>query len=454
MEEEKLNEMEEKLKILVLDDDEVERIAVCCALLKSGFQVEISEASDGKSALNNVVSHSYDCIFLDDRLRDQDGLALITKLRSLEIQSPVIVLTEQAEEKDKQLAFEFMNAGATDYLIKSRLSPEFIAQVMRNAIRVDRAEKLVALATKQLEESRELLSHKEQELESQRQQIELQNLKLIEASRLKSQFLATMSHELRTPMNAIIGFSQLLLRPQCGELTNHQRGMVDRILNNSKHLLMLLNEILDFSKLEAGHLNVKPEIFDLPKIVNATVAEMLSLAKAKNLSVEVEINLQNPMVFNDPMRVRQILVNLLSNAIKFTESSGRVAVETRELSENRLFIAVSDTGIGIAPENIKHIFEAFRQVDQSTTRRYSGTGLGLPIVKALVQMMGGTITVDSKLGEGSDFQIELPRRISSSKYQIKTQTDPATHALKKKSQKHQETTHIASKMTINERMNS
>ncbi len=427
--------MEEKLKILVVDDDEVDRMALRRALTKASFEIELSEVGDAKSAITALSSNFYDCIFLDYRLPDQDGLTLIQKLHSLGVKSPVIVLTGQGDE---QIAVELMKAGAVDYLSKSRLSPEILAQVVRTAVRVYRAEMQVGMAMQQLRESNELLTRKNQELEVQRQQIELQNLKLMEASRLKSQFLATMSHELRTPMNAIIGFSQLLLRPKCGELTHLQRDMVDRIVNNSKHLLTLLNEILDFSKLEAGRLDIKPEIFDLSKVVNATVAEMHSQASVKNLCMRVQSQLQNTIVFNDPTRMRQILVNLLSNAIKFTESGG-IGIDVSEMPGNRVLIVVCDTGIGISPADIKHIFEAFRQVDQSTTRKYSGTGLGLPVVNALVQMMGGKITVESKLGDGSIFKIELPRQISPSMYQSKDEQAWATGASKKKLWKQPET---------------
>lgn len=402
--------MEEKLRILVVDDDEIDRIAVRRALTKAGVEMELCEAGDGKGAIALLNETSYDCVFLDYRLPDQDGLTLLQNLRSANITVPVVVLTGQG---DDQIAVELMKAGASDYLSKSRLSSEILARILRNAIRVHRAEMQVALANQQLRESNSLLIRKNQELEAQWRHIELQNLKLVEASRLKSQFLATMSHELRTPMNAIIGFSQILLRPKCGELTHKQRDMIQRIINNGKHLLMLLNELLDFSKLEAGRLDLKPEIFDLSKLVNATVQEMRSLVEEKNLSLLIQIELRNLIIFNDPTRIRQILTNLLSNAIKFTESGG-IGVHLKELPEHQVEIAVCDTGIGIAPADLENIFEAFRQVDQSTTRKYPGTGLGLPIIKALLQMMGGSITVESQLAQGSVFRIQLPRQILSS----------------------------------------
>jgi signal transduction histidine kinase len=402
--------MEETLKILVVDDDEIDRMAVRRALIKADVQIELSEVGDGKSAIAILKDNSYDCVFLDYRLPDQDGLALIQQLRTLGVKVPLVVLTGQGDE---QIAVELMKAGATDYLSKSRLSGEILAQVLRYSIRVYRAEIQAESANHQLRKSNELLKSQNQELELHRQQIQLQNIKLLEVSRLKSQFLATMSHELRTPMNAIIGFSQLLLRPKTiGQLNHKQQDLMERILNNGKNLLMLLNEILDFSQLETGKLELKSEIFDLSKVVNDTVAEMRSLAETKNLSLLVHDELDNSMVFNDPHRIRQIVTNLVSNAIKFTET-GSITVEMREVGSNKVAIAVCDSGIGIAVKDIKNIFEAFRQVDQSTTRKYPGTGLGLAIIDSLVQMMGGKIIVESQLGEGSIFQIELPQHISS-----------------------------------------
>lgn len=401
--------MEEKLKILVVDDDQVDRKAMRHTLTKPGLEMELFEVNDSNSALAAFGDNSYDCVFLDYRLLQGDGLSLIQKLRSREIKVPLVVLTDREEE---QKVVEWMEAGATDYIYKSWLSSDILVKVLRNAIRVHKAEMHVAWKNQQLQENKEQLTRKNQEIEAQKQQIEEQKLKLNEAARIKSQFQATVSHELRTPMNAIIGFAQLLLRPKTGELSHPQKDMVERILKNSKNLLMLLNEILDFSKLEAGGLDIKPEIFDLVKVINATIAEMQSLAEKKNLTLLLKNELSNYIVFNDPTRVRQVLTNLLSNAIKFTESGG-VAVEVKELPGSRVAISVCDTGIGIAPTDIKYIFQPFRQVDQSTTRKYSGTGLGLPVVNALVQKMGGKITVESKLGEGSMFRIELPRQISS-----------------------------------------
>ncbi|MEH1822342.1 MAG: ATP-binding protein [Nostoc sp.] len=400
--------MEETLKILVVDDDEVDRIAIRSALTKAGVQMELSEVGDGNEAFSALSTTAYHCVFLDYRLPDQDGLTLVQQLRSSGIKVPLIVLTGQGDE---QITLQLLKAGATDYLSKSRISPETLSQVLRSAIRIYQAEMQADLVSQQLRETHEELISKNQELERRQQQIQMQHFKLLEASRLKSLFLATMSHELRTPMNAIIGFSQVLLRPKFGQLTHQQRDMVERILNNGKHLLMLLNEVLDFSKLEGGGLDLKAEIFNISKIINLAVSEIRSLAEAKNLSLLIKTDLQNPLVFNDPVRIKQILINLLSNAIKFTDS-GEIWVEVKELPANRVVIIVQDTGVGIAPKDFKHIFEAFRQVDQTITRKYPGTGLGLAIIDSLVRMMGGKIFLESKVGVGSMFKIELPRQIT------------------------------------------
>lgn len=345
--------MEETLKILVVDDDEVDRMAVRLALTKADVYMELCEVSDGNNALSALQNTNFDCVFLDYCLPNQDSFTLIHKLRSCEIKVPLVILTAQGEEK---IAVDLLQAGATDYLIRSQLNSEHLVLVLRNTMRLYRAEMKADLAYQQLKESNEQLIRKNQELERQRQQIQLQNLRFLEASRLKSQFLATISHELRTPMNAIIGFSQILLRPKFGQLTNQQADMVERILNNGKHLLMLLNEVLDFSKLEAGKLELKPEICDLSKIVNNTVGEIRSLAEAKKLSLLVEIELENTLVFNDPVRVHQILINLLSNAVKFTEY-GSIKVEVKEIPRNQLSISIKDTGIGISPQDYQHIFD-------------------------------------------------------------------------------------------------
>lgn len=407
--------MEELLKILVVDDDEVDRMAVRRALKAAEVQMELSEASSCAAAIDLLHQENFDCVFLDYHLPDKNGLELVRQLRRAEIKIPLIVLTGQGDE---QIAVDLMKAGASDYLAKSRISPETLSQMLRSAIRVYRAEVQVALAYHQLCETNELLLRQNLKLERQRQQIQLQNLQLIEASRLKSQFLATMSHELRTPMNAIIGFSQMLLRQVKGSLNEPQHDMTARILNNAKHLLALINEILDFSKIEAGQSKLQIEPFNINELIVETVEGLRPLAEQKQLDLQVQVHLADPCIVNDRLRLRQVLMNLLSNAIKFT-SEGSVRVNVHKSSPEHLVIEVADTGIGISPQDLKHIFEPFRQVDQTISRNHTGTGLGLAITHSLVQMMQGKITVESQQNRGSVFRLEIPQWIPAAGVQEK-----------------------------------
>jgi signal transduction histidine kinase len=401
--------MDEILKILVVDDDEVDRIAVHRAFKKVGINVKIHEAVDSIEAIALLDATTYDCVFLDYFLPGKDGLSLVKEIRNIGNRVPLIVLTGQGDE---QTAVELMKAGASDYINKSRISGELLLKTVQNAIRLYKAERQIELFNLQLRKSNEQLKLKNQELELKQQQIHLQNLKLVAASELKSRFLATMSHELKTPLNAILAFSQMLLRKTKSKLTASETDTIERIYNNGNHLLVIINDILDLSRIEAGKLQLIPEAFDLGQLVNITVDELRSLSEQKSLSIEVNLNIQNTQIVNDANRVRQVLVNLISNAIKFTETGG-INIEVTEHCLEKIEISVVDTGIGIKQEDLGYIFEPFRQIDQSNSRSGLGTGLGLAITSSLLKMMQGTISVESEVDKGSVFKVELPRYISS-----------------------------------------
>jgi len=226
------------------------------------------------------------------------------------------------------------------------------------------------------------------------------------ASQHKSQFLANMSHELRTPLNAILGYAELLVDGIYGVLPDRPRGVLDRIQNNGKHLLALINDVLDLAKIEAGQLTLALEDYSLPEVVQSVVTATEPLATSKGLKFTAAVQDELPMAHGDARRVSQVLLNLVGNAIKFTDKG---EVEIRGIIDKGQFVlTVRDTGPGIPDADQERIFGEFQQIDNTNTRKKGGTGLGLAISKRMVEMQGGTISVDSTLGQGSTFRVVLP----------------------------------------------
>ena len=228
----------------------------------------------------------------------------------------------------------------------------------------------------------------------------------LSASETKSEFLATMSHELRTPMNAILGYADLLDAEVSGPLTGAQREQLGRIGASARHLLQLIDEILTFSRIEAGRERISVERFDVAALARDTASLIDPLASAKRLRFPVDAPTDPLWMVSDPGKVRQILLNLLSNAVKFTDAGEvRLAVI---VAGDQVTLRVADTGIGIAPDQQERVFDAFWQVEQSSTRRAGGTGLGLSVTRHLAEMLGGEVTVESNLSQGSTFAVRLP----------------------------------------------
>jgi PAS domain S-box-containing protein len=243
-------------------------------------------------------------------------------------------------------------------------------------------------------------------LEAANRELDFRNREVERATQLKSKFLANMSHELRTPLNAIVGFSDLLAEGTPGELNTKQKRFVNHIKQGSAHLLQLINDILDLSKIEAGQLELHCEDFHIKDALPEVLSIIHPLAMAKNIEVRHTLETDQP-VYADRVRFKQILCNLLSNAVKFTPKDGRIDIECRE-SASLACISVTDTGIGIRPEDQEMVFEEFRQVEGAAGTTHEGTGLGLAITRRLVEQQGGKIWLESELGKGSRFAFSLP----------------------------------------------
>ncbi|HUF22774.1 MAG TPA: ATP-binding protein [Vicinamibacterales bacterium] len=247
------------------------------------------------------------------------------------------------------------------------------------------------------------------ELAEQNELLRRQHIALEQASALKSQFLANMSHEFRTPLNAILGYTHMTLQGVAGEMSPGQRRNLTRIDSNARHLLGLINDILDITRIEAGRMPLNISRFGVDDLVQEVMLEMEPIiARRAQLEVVAKIPPSLPAVRSDRQKVKQVVLNLLSNALKFTEDGGVYIRATYDARARSILVVVRDTGIGIARADQSHVFEDFRQLDSSPSRGHGGTGLGLPICRRLAQMLDGGITLESQMGKGSTFTLRLP----------------------------------------------
>jgi CheY-like chemotaxis protein len=287
----------------------------------------------------------------------------------------------------------FARVLAGDYV--RRLAEELSA---KNAELTQQSEELVQQSTELAQQSDEL-SRRNQTLDKQKQQLE-------QATRLKSEFLSNMSHELRTPLNSVLALSRVLFVQGGGRLTEDERGYLSIIERNGKHLLSLINDILDLAKIESGRQDVFYDAVSLEKVAAEVVDSLLPIAREKGIDLQLSVEGPLPQAFVDAKRLRQILQNLVGNAVKFTVRGG-VAVQLNS-RDGEFTVQVADTGIGIAPESLDSIFQEFRQADGSTSRSFEGTGLGLAIVRKTALLLGGDVRVQSEQGRGSTFTLRLP----------------------------------------------
>ena len=496
--------MNEKLNLLVIDDDEVDRMAVARALRKSPLDFVLREAHDGPLGLEVLNSDAFDCVLLDYRLPGDDGLDILRKIRSNGIRTPIIMLTRQGDE---QLAVELMKAGASDYLTKDRMTPENLIRSVQYVIRSFRAEE-------QLQESREryavavqgandgiwdwhlksgeiffsprwksMIGFEEDQISGNPQewwnrihpddiervksefeahlegrtpwfenehrilhcngtyrwvlnrgmalrdssgkpiriagsQTDITGRKLseaerellyqqaLEADRRKDEFLSIVSHELRTPLTAILGWTQLLRSGKISE-TNGRRGL-EVIENNARLQARIVDDLLDISQIIKGKLHLNIYDVNLPTILEMAIESVSAAANVKNVQIIPEIDPDVSPVQGDPDRLQQIAWNLIYNAIKFTPAGGKIYVKLGQ-SDNNAVLVVTDTGMGIRPEFLPYVFDRFRQEEKANTRSYRGLGLGLAIVRHLVELHSGTVTAESDgPGRGASFRISLP----------------------------------------------
>ena len=311
-------------------------------------------------------------------------------------------------------------------LVDPRTGAELPVEVVSGKVRNDRGEPIAIVSvlhdlTKQVENERlyEALKRLNSELEErvreatadlaeQNARLQWQSQEVERANKLKSEFLASMSHELRTPINALIGYSALLLDGVLGELTTRQRDALSRGRLAAEHLLALINDILDLAKIEAGKMPLHLEDVELREVTTEVSQQVEPMLRKKQLDFVMDVASDCPMIYSDRTKIKQVLLNLLSNAVKFT-NKGSVSIAIR-CAPGGVRIDVVDTGIGIRQSDLQAIWEDFRQVDQSRTREFGGTGLGLSITRKLLERLGGSVAVQSSYGEGSTFSVFLPVR--------------------------------------------
>ena len=355
---------------------------------------EIVAAATCAEARRVAAEQHPDLVLLDVMLPDGDGVEVCRHVKADPATRGTFVVMLSGERASGEHQAEALLAGADGYLVKPIGAPALKAHVH---------------AFLRIRQNEEDLRESERRYREQADELREANRRLEEYNRLKAEFVANMSHELRTPLTAIIGFAQLaqLAREGEGQVPRRFQDAFERILRNGQHLLALINDVLDVSKIEAGRMKIHREHIDLVEVVQSAFGELQSLAERKGLEYRLRVPERLPLAYTDPLRVRQVLINLLSNAAKFT-ARGHIEAELLRHGERHFRIVVRDTGIGIEEQSLPIIFERFRQVDGSMTRSASGVGLGLSIVRQIVELLGGEIEVTSAVGRGSTFVVTLP----------------------------------------------
>ena len=390
-------------KILIVDDEEDIREVLSDRLEGMGYNT--TTAVNGVQGLAAIRQDTPDLVFLDIRMPELDGFGVLEQLRKEGLDIVVIVITAYGSI---EFAVQAMRLGAYDFVQKP-FDTDRLEVVLKKALAQAVLRREHGVFQEDLRKRTEELEAANVELSAANHALSDANQQIQEATDRKSQFLASMSHELRTPMNAIIGFTRMVLRREGDLLSDLQRDNLSKVIQSADNLLNLINGLLDLSKIEAGRMDVEVKSFDIKRLITTCCASVSPLMKSGvGLKEEVSDNIGEATT--DEGRLRQIVINLLGNAAKFTET-GQTTVhaskDRQPSGDEFLVIAVSDTGPGIPPDALDTIFEEFRQVKESPQQK-QGSGLGLSITKAMTELLGGTISVESEVGKGSTFTVRIP----------------------------------------------
>ncbi len=405
---------DERVSVLLVDD-RPENLLALEAILEPLGQ-DLVRADSGPEALRKVLSTEFAAILLDVQMPVMNGFEVAEIIKSRERSRTIPIIFLSAINKEDAYVFKGYSMGAVDYVFKP-----FNPDVLRSKVAV-----FVDLYMKQREiqrqgdllrdsQKRELdLEHRTSLLEAEarsaaqlsqmNEELHRRQLALEQAMGARNRFYASMSHELRTPINAVIGYSTLMIDNIYGPLNAKQKEGLQRTLKAARHLLELVNDVLDLSKIEAGKIELSLQPVMWPSIVEDLFITVRPLADDYGSTLSIEMEGESFNTVSDPRRVRQILLNLLSNAIKFGEGKP-IKVACKRIQNGGVQIEVTDEGMGIAQEDATRIFEEFVQVSES---KQPGTGLGLPISRRLAQLLDGSLTVQSSLGSGSTFRLTLP----------------------------------------------
>jgi signal transduction histidine kinase len=385
-------------RLLVVDDEESLRITTAAIFEQEGYTVDI--ASSGAEAVALIEKFEFDLVLTDLHMEGGDGLSVLAEVRQRAPLTISVVLTGFASVES---AIAALQQGAYDYLVKPCDIDE-----MKYTIRRGVEHRRLMLAEAEARENLERLNRDlERRVEERTAELTRLNDELADANRAKDIFLATLSHELRTPLTPVLGWVNLLRN---GNLDGEGvEQALDAIERNARLQSRLIDDLLDISRIATGKLRFEPKATDLNEVSMAAIETVRASAGVRRVELEVALEDSPLVVMGEPVRLQQIVWNLLSNAIKFTEPGGRVTIHTESDGEEAR-VVVKDTGIGITPEFLPHVFDRFRQADGSPTRRHGGLGLGLAIVQALAKLHKGSVHAESEgMGQGSRFIFSMPR---------------------------------------------